>query len=175
MYNSAMQPSGFLIMGVSGSGKSTLGLALALELGWDFHDADDFHPAANIAKMASGVPLTDADRETWLDSLNEKILATLHGHRHPILACSALKEKYRQRLLQNVDGMAILYLRGSYETIRARLAARAGHFMKETLLQSQFEALEEPPDALILDVSMPVHVMLDTIMTNYPLLKRSLR
>ncbi|HEX5839112.1 MAG TPA: gluconokinase [Anaerolineales bacterium] len=159
-------------MGVSGSGKSTLGPALALELGWDFYDADDFHPAANIAKMASGVPLTDADREPWLDSLNQKLVATLEVNRHPILACSALREKYRQRLFQNVDGMAILYLRGSYETIRTRLAAREGHFMKETLLQSQFEALEEPPDALILDVSMPVHVMLDTILTNYPLVKR---
>ena len=162
-------------MGVSGSGKSTLGLALALELGWDFCDADDFHPASNIAKMASGVPLTDADRKPWLDSLNQTLLATLQMNRHPILACSALKEKNRQRLLRNVDGMAILYLRGSSEIIRTRLAARAGHFMKETLLQSQFEALEEPRDALILDVSMPVHVMLDTIMTNYPLLKRSLR
>ncbi len=162
-------------MGVSGSGKSTLGLALALELGWDFHDADDFHPAANIAKMASGVPLTDADREPWLDSLNEKILATLQVNRHPILACSALKEKYRQRLLRNVKGISILYLRGSYETIRPRLASRAGHFMKETLLYSQFEALEEPPDALVLDVSMPVHVMLDTILTIYPMLKRPLR
>lgn len=159
-------------MGVSGSGKSTLGLALALELGWDFHDADDFHSAANIVKMASGVPLTDADREPWLDSLNEKILAALHLNRPPILACSALKEKYRQRLLRNVDGMAILYLRGSYETIRTRLATRAGHFMKESLLRSQFEALEEPSDALILDVSMPVHVMLDTILTNYPMVKR---
>jgi gluconokinase len=170
-----MMPSGFLIMGVSGSGKTTLGLALALELGWDFFDADDFHPAANIAKMASGVPLTDADREPWLDLLNEKLLATLQVNHHPILACSALKEKYRQRLLRNVDGIAILLLRGSYETIRTRLAARAGHFMKETLLQSQFEALEEPPDALVLDVSIPVHVMLDTILTNYPVLKRSLR
>ena len=159
-------------MGVSGSGKSTLGLALALELGWDFYDADDFHPAANIAKMAAGIPLNDTDREPWLDSLNQKLVATLGVNRHPILGCSALKEKYRQRLLLNVDVMAILYLRGSYETIRTRLAARAGHFMKETLLQSQFKALEEPSDALILDVSMPVHVMLDTILTNYPLLKR---
>ena len=162
-------------MGVSGSGKTTLGLALALELGWDFYDADDFHPAANIARMASGVPLTDTDREPWLDSLNEKLLATLQVNRHPILACSALKEQYRQRLLRNVDGLAILLIIGSYETIRTRLAARAGHFMKETLLQSQFEALEEPPDALVLDVSIPVHVMLDTILTNYPVLKRSLR
>jgi gluconokinase len=172
MYNKPMQPSGFLIMGVSGSGKSTLGIALALELGWNFYDADDFHPAANIAKMAAGIPLNDSDREPWLDTLNQKLMATLRVNRHPILACSALKEKYRQRLLRNVDGMAILYLRGSYETIRTRLATRAGHFMKESLLRSQFEALEEPSDALILDVSMPVHVMLDTILTNYPLLKR---
>ncbi len=172
MYNISMQTSGFLIMGVSGSGKSTLGLALALELGWDFYDADDFHPAENITKMASGIPLTDSDREPWLDLLNKKLLATLQVNRHPILACSALKEKYRQRLLRNVDGMAILLLRGSYETIRTRLAARAGHFMKDTLLQSQFEALEEPSDALILDVSMPVHVMLNTILTNYPMVKR---
>jgi carbohydrate kinase (thermoresistant glucokinase family) len=170
-----MLPSGFLIMGVSGSGKSTLGLALARELGWDFIDGDNFHPAANIAKMASGIPLDDSDREPWLDLLNEKLRASIRTNRRPILACSALKEKYRQRLLKDVDGMAILFLKGSYDTIRSRLAERAGHFMKESLLQSQFDALEEPRDVLVMDISMPVHVMLDAILTNYPMVKRPLR
>jgi gluconokinase len=169
-----MQPSGFLIMGVSGSGKSTLGIVLALELGWEFLDADDFHSTGSIAKMASGTPLTDADREPWLDLLNEKLLAALQVNRHPILACSALKENYRNRLLRDVEGMVTIFLNGKYETIRSRLASREGHFMKEGLLRSQFEALEEPQDALVLDVSMPVHAMVDTILKEYAVLKRSL-
>ena len=152
-------------MGVSGSGKSTLGLALALELGWEFFDGDDFHSAANIAKMASGIPLDDSDREPWLDSLNEKLRASVQMNRHPILACSALKEKYRQRLLKDVDGMATLFLKGSYETIRSRLAERARHFMKESLLQSQFDALEEPADAIVVDASQPPEAIVDEILT----------
>lgn len=160
-------------MGVSGSGKSTLGIALALELGWEFLDADDFHSAANIAKMASGRPLTDSDREPWLDLLNEKVRAVHLVNRHPILACSALKESYRKRLFRDVEGMVIIFLKGSYETIRSRLSSREGHFMKETLLQSQLEALEEPQDALVLDVYMPVHAMMDRIITQYAMLKRS--
>lgn len=154
-------------MGVSGSGKSTLGIALALELGWDFFDADDFHSAVNIAKMASGIPLNDSDREPWLDTLNQMLRETFDRNCHPVLACSALKETYRRRLLRDIEGMVIIYLKGGYDTINSRLWAREGHFMKETLLQSQFETLEEPQDALVLDVSMPVHTMLDTIMTKY--------
>ena len=160
-------------MGVSGSGKTTLGIALAHELGWDFFDADDFHSAGNIAKMASGTPLTDSDREPWLGALNQQLLASLKANRHPVLACSALKEKYRMRLMKDVEGVAIIYLKGSYERLWSRLSARQGHFLKENLLQSQFEALEEPRDALVLDISMPLHVMLDTIQARYFAMNRS--
>ncbi len=160
-------------MGVSGSGKSTLGRALAQELGWEFFDADDFHPVENIAKMSAGIPLTDPDRAPWLEALNQLLLSTLRDAHHPVLACSALKENYRSRLLAGVEGMALLYLKGSYEEVRSRLMAREGHYMKENLLQSQFDALEEPENAIILDVSMPPGKMLDTIFMRYPNLDRS--
>ena len=167
MYNSGMQPSGFLIMGVSGSGKSTLGQALAGELGWDFFDADDYHSVENISKMAAGIPLTDLDREPWLSVLNRQLQYTLALNRHPVLACSALKKKYRDRLLSSIDGMAVVYLKGTYEQILSRLRKREGHYMKENMLQSQFEALEEPEEAIILDVVMPLDQMLDTIFRRY--------
>ncbi len=154
-------------MGVSGSGKSTLGRALAQKLEWDFFDADDFHPAANIAKMAAGIPLDDSDRVPWLASLHDQLLSTLTTSRHPVLACSALKEKYRMQLLNGVDGLAIIYLQGSYDLLWPRMSARQGHFMKAEMLQSQFNALEEPQNALALTVSMPLNEMLDTIMAHY--------
>ncbi|MGE5464707.1 MAG: gluconokinase [Syntrophothermus sp.] len=160
-------------MGVAGSGKSTLGKALAHILKWDFFDADDFHSVENIARMSAGIPLTDADRDPWLDILNRQLASTLEADRHPILACSALKEKYRFQLLEGIEGMTVLFLKGSYEEIRSRLLAREGHYMKENLLQSQFEALEEPGDALTLDISMPLHDMLGTILSRYPGLRGS--
>ena len=168
-----MQPQGFLIMGVSGSGKSTLGKALAQELGWEFFDADDFHSPENIAKMSAGIPLTDLDRAPWLETLNHLLISTSMEDRHPVLACSALKENYRTRLLAGVEGMAVIHLKGSYEEVRSRLMAREGHYMKEQLLQSQFDALEEPESAIVLDVSMPLGKMLDTISMRYPNLDRS--
>lgn len=160
-------------MGVSGSGKSTLGYALAQKLGWDFLDADDFHPAENIAKMAAGIPLSDSDRAPWLAALNDRLVSTRRADRHPVLACSALKESYRARLLQGLDDIAIIHLQGSYELISARMAMRAGHFMKPDMLQSQFSTLEEPQDALVLDIAMPLESMLDTIEQKYFLSKRS--
>jgi gluconokinase len=170
-----MQPSGFLIMGVSGSGKSTLGKALAGELGWVFFDADDFHSVENIAKMSAGIPLADEDRIPWLASLNRRLASTLDQGHHPVLACSALKEKYRSQLLGGTQGVAVIYLKGSYELIRSRLLAREGHYMKENMLQSQFAVLEDPQEALVLDVGMPLDRMLDTIYTRYSTLKRSLK
>jgi gluconokinase len=170
-----MRPSGFLIMGVSGSGKSTLGNALARELGWVFFDADDFHSVENIAKMSAGIPLTDSDRAPWLATLNRRLASTLAQGHHPVLACSALKEAYRTQLLENVMGLDVVYLRGSYKVIRSRLLAREGHYMKDNMLQSQFDALEEPGDAVVLDVLMPLDRMLDTIFTRYPTLERSLK
>ena len=159
-------------MGVAGSGKSTLGRALAQKLGWDFFDADDFHSAENIAKMAAGIPLSDSDRIPWLTTLNRQLVSTLDAGRHPILACSALKEKYRARLLRDAAGIVVIYLKGSYEEIRPRLLTREGHYMKENMLRSQFNTLEEPHNALVLDVSQPVSEMLKRINTKYFLLER---
>jgi len=162
-------------MGVSGSGKSTLGRVLSQKLGWDFFDADDFHSPANIDKMAAGIPLSDADRTPWLASLNDQLSSILKVNRHPILACSALKEKYRARLLEGIDGVATIYLKGSYDLIWSRMSAREGHFMKPEMLRSQFEALEEPQDALVLDAATSLDEMLDTINARYFLLKRLLK
>jgi gluconokinase len=159
-----MQPIGFLVMGVSGSGKSTVGRALAEKLGWDFFDADDFHPPENIAKMAAGIPLNDSDRTPWLAALSDQLFATLKAGRHPVLACSALKESYRERLLEGKDGVEVIYLKGSYDLLQARMASRQGHFMKPEMLKSQFATLEEPQNALVLDVSMPLEAMLALVL-----------
>lgn len=143
-------------MGVSGCGKSATGSALASKLGWDFYDADDFHPPANIVKMEAGIPLDDADRAPWLAVLQALISSCLERNRPGVLACSALKERYRQQLLAGNSGVQIVYLKGSYDLVWSRMAARAGHYMKPALLQSQFDALEEPQDALVMDIALPV-------------------
>jgi gluconokinase len=158
-----MGPTGFLIMGVSGSGKTTLGKALAQKPGWDFFDADDFHPPDNIAKMAAGIPLSDLDRAPWLAALHDQLLSTLKEGRHPVLACSALKETYRTQLLEGMNGMAVIYLKGSYDLILSRISTREDHYMKPGMLQSQVDTLEEPKDASVLDVKMPLKDMIDKI------------
>lgn len=154
-------------MGVSGSGKTTLGQALAQKLGWDFFDADDFHPAANIAKMASGIPLSDSDRAPWLAALHDQLSSTLKSNRHPILACSALKQKYRVQLLDNINGIEIIYLKGNYDLIWSRMSTREGHYMRSEMLRSQFAALEDPENVFALDVSMTVEDMIDKIFAKY--------
>jgi gluconokinase len=143
-----------LLMGVQGSGKTTVGRALAEHLGWRFADADEFHPPENIAKMAAGIPLDDRDRAPWLAELRTEIDRTLADRSNLVLTCSALKERYRQRLL--TDGVALVYLRGTRELIASRLKSRAGHFAKLDLLNSQFADLEEPTNALTIDVSSSV-------------------
>lgn len=163
-----MKPLGFLVMGVSGSGKTTLAKALAQRLGWDFLDADDFHPPVNIAKMTAGIPLDDSDRTPWLASLHERLLSTLKADRHPVLACSALKEQYRAQLLDGLDGMVVVHLTGSYELIRARLEGRRGHFMRTEMLRSQFATLEFPREAFVVEASKPLEQALDEILAAYP-------
>jgi gluconokinase len=143
-----------ILMGVAGAGKTTVGRLLARELGWSFYDADDFHPRANVSKMARGAPLDDRDRAPWLDALRELIVGCLARGEDAVLACSALKEDYRRRLLVDAR-VKLIYLKGEYELIRERLAARAGHFMKPELLASQFEALEEPGPEAQVDASGP--------------------
>jgi gluconokinase len=141
-----------IVMGVSGAGKSTIGAALARELGWRFIDADDHHPAANVAKMAAGVPLSDADRQPWLDALN----LMLRNETNVVLACSALKQSYRDRLAAGIPHAAFVFLKGDFELIGARLAQRRHRYMPASLLRSQFEALEPPEKAIAVDVAAEV-------------------
>jgi len=145
----------FIVMGVSGCGKTTVGKHLASRLGWDFYDADDFHPPTSIAKMARGVPLDDNDRVPWLESLHELISDHLKVGRTGVLACSALKGRYRKILLADNDDAQVVYLKGSFDLIQSRLSARAGHYMKASMLQSQFDTLEEPTEAVTVDASLP--------------------
>jgi gluconokinase len=159
-----MQPKFILLMGVSGCGKSTIGKALAQKSGWDFYDADDFHLPKNIAKMAGGTPLADEDRAPWLALLHELISSCLKANRPAVLACSALKERYRQQLLEDNDGAQIVYLKGSFNLIRSRMASRTRHYMKLTMLQSQFDALEEPHEALVIDASLSIDKIVTKIL-----------
>ena len=153
----------FIIMGVSGCGKTTVGTELANHLGWNFYDADDFHPPENVAKMASGTPLNDDDRHPWLVSLHDLISASLEKGKSGVLACSALKESYREILLKNNENVQIVYLKGSFDLILSRMQARSGHYMKPEMLKSQFDTLEEPVDALTVPISMSVAEILGQI------------
>jgi len=140
-------------MGVTGCGKTTVGALLAQDCGWAFHDADDFHPAANVAKMKSGIPLADADRWPWLDRLNALLRDSDGEGKSLVLACSALKQVYRERLARACNTVRFVLLDGDREMIRARLAGRQGHYMNPKLLDSQFAILERPHDALRLDAA----------------------
>jgi gluconokinase len=139
-----------VVMGVSGCGKSTIGQLLASRLNCPFLDADEFHPPENVAKMAAGSPLTDEDRRPWLELLNGKLLA----YKKAVLACSALKESYRQILSKGLDDCRFVHLRGSIELIRARLAERKHRYMPSSLLESQFATLEEPGNAIEIDIAV---------------------
>ena len=132
-----------IVFGVSGAGKTTIGRLLSEQLGWRFYEADDFHPCANIEKMRSGHPLTDEDRWPWLERLREQITRSLAAKENAVLACSALKRAYRERLHVNND-VRFVYLRGDSALIEKQLRDRRGHFMNPALLRSQFADLEEP-------------------------------
>lgn len=153
-----------VVMGVSGSGKTSVGKALAERLGWDFYDADDFHPPENVAKMSNGIPLNDSDRAPWLAALHDLISASLKADRPGVLACSALKEYYRQRLLEGNDHVQLVYLKGNFDLIWSRMKTRIDHYMKPIMLQSQFEALEEPTNALTIDISRSVGGIVNEIL-----------
>ncbi len=152
-----------LIMGVSGSGKTTIGNLLATSLGWEFRDADDFHSAENVEKMQHGIPLTEADRTPWLNDLQSAIKRWMHENRNVVLACSALKNSYRQSLLIDHDRVKLVYLKGSYSLIQTRLQERSSHYMPAQLLNSQFDTLEEPLDALIVGIEQSPETILQTI------------
>jgi gluconokinase len=144
-----------LLMGVTGSGKTTVGIALAEALHWQFVDADDFHPPANVAKMRAGIPLDDNDRTPWLAALRTAVDNWLRSKTNVVLACSALKQSYRDQLIFNPDER-LVYLRGSSELIAKRLTQRRDHYMDPELLPSQFAALEEPENAIAVDVDTTV-------------------
>jgi len=160
-----------VLMGVCGSGKTTVGEALAASLGCAFLDADDFHPPANVAKMASGQPLTDDDRWPWLDRIVAELSRILARGDNAVLACSALKQSYRERL-QRAGDVRIVYLKGDAATISARLASRQHEYMPPSLLPSQFAALEEPDDALVVDIREPVSSQVQYIRDAFALKQR---
>jgi len=160
-----------IIFGVSGAGKTTVGKLLSRELGWDFIEADDFHPQTNINKMRSGHPLTDEDRWPWLERLRQQIERSLDAGENAVLACSALKRAYRDRLRVS-DEVKFVFLRGDYVLVERQLRNRHGHFMNRRLLRSQFADLEEPgpdedaltiklgrtPEELVTEIKTKLHV-----------------
>jgi gluconokinase len=148
-----------IVMGVSGVGKTTIGTLLAERIGCEFLDADDFHPPANVAKMALGEPLADEDRWPWLARLN----AELRNRENAVLACSALKESYRERLREGLERLEIVYLHGTFELLDRRAAARSHRYMPASLLKSQFDTLEPPRQAIEIDVSLPIERCVERI------------
>ena len=153
-----------VLMGVSGTGKTTVGKLLAEQLGWTFIEADDYHPAANVEKMQGGTPLNDEDRRPWLAALRKRVEAACKSGENAVLACSALKHSYQDYLEgHDPDCVEFVYLYGSEDLIRKRLAARKGHFMNPALLQSQFDTLEPPAKAVRVDVTPPPEVIVTEI------------
>jgi gluconokinase len=151
-----------VITGVSGAGKTTVGKLLARELGWRFYEGDDFHPGVNVEKMRRGEPLTDADRQPWLDALRALIEAGLQSGENAVLACSALKRSYRARLRVSEE-VVFVHLAAAPELIERRLERRTGHFMNPSLMDSQFAALEAPASALRVDASLPAAALVERI------------
>ena len=155
-----------VVSGVSGSGKTTVGRALANSLGWPFHDADDLHSAENVARMRQGLPLDDAMREPWLRRVRAVIADALANGRGAVVACSALKAKYRRILSEGLDPVRFVFLHADRELLQKRLEERVGHFAGPALIDSQLAALERPNEALNLDASGPVAELVSTIRTH---------
>lgn len=149
-------------MGVSGAGKTTIGQILAASLNWEFSDADTFHPQANIEKMHLGIPLNDSDRIPWLQDLQAYIKSCLQENKNVVLACSALKASYQQMLIID-NSIQLVYLQGTFDIIQERLKIRTNHFMGEKLLKSQFNDLEEPDNAIYVDVSESPQVIVEKL------------
>ena len=153
-----------ILMGVSGVGKTTIGQILSDKLGWPLSDADEFHSPASIEKMRNGIPLEDADRWPWLDRMNAMLVEKEGRGESVLLACSALKQVYRDRLAKGTADLRWIYLKGNFDLIRERLEARKGHYMKAGLLESQFATLEEPGNALGVDVNDTPEAIADSIL-----------
>ena len=150
-------------MGVTGAGKTTVGRALATSLGWEFHDGDELLSEMAKRKMHLGIALDDADRAPWLSALRQLILGMVSEERNGVVACSALKQAYRDELVVDPKLVKVVYLKGSKEVVGERLRNRVGHFMNPDLLQSQFDTLEEPRDAIVVDVSMAPEAIVSAI------------
>ena len=152
-----------LVIGVSGSGKTLIGKQLAAALRWEFQDADNFHPASNVQKMSQGIPLDDQDRAPWLEALQQAIARWLAEAKNVVLACSALKARYRRQLCQGQKDVQLVYLRGSFELLKHRLTERQEHFMKEAMLQSQLQDLEEPTTGIHIDIAQDPAAIIEQI------------
>jgi gluconokinase len=169
--NSVKTPCALVVMGVSGSGKTTIADRLAERLGWPCEDGDKYHPKSNVEKMSAGHPLTDEDRWPWLNAIADEIDRVCKARGHVVVACSALKRKYRDVLLRGRDDVRIVFLNGTQKLIAGRLALRKDHFMPPGLLDSQFKTLETPgPDENVIDVSIDASVerIVDDIIRNLP-------
>jgi gluconokinase len=149
-------PQAIVLMGVSGCGKTSVGMELSRILGWSFFDGDDLHPPENIAKMAAGIPLDDDDRIPWLANLHDLIAHHLSEGQSILLACSALKKKYRHQLSEGNHSTVFVYLKGDFDLIFGRMQARPGHYMKADMLRSQFETFEEPEDAIWVNIEQNI-------------------
>jgi len=156
------------LMGVSGCGKTSVGKMLSTRLGWDFLESDDYHSEADIEKMSAGIPLTDDDRWPWLVCLHGVIKQKQADGIPLVLACSALKESYRDLLYKGLSGCVYVYLKGDFNLIYTRMRRRA-HFMKAHMLQSQFDALEEPANAFVVDIRASIPQIVDSIISAYSL------
>lgn len=153
-----------IVMGVSGCGKTTIGQGLAKQLHLPYYDADDFHPSTNVEKMKNGIPLNDNDRWPWLNSLADRI-QTWDNQGGAVLSCSALKESYRTLLASKSRNVEWVYLKGSFELIQSRLEEREGHYMKSSLLQSQFDTLEEPDYGIHVSIENTPESIISTILS----------
>ncbi len=159
--NAAQPPLAVVVMGVSGCGKTAVGSRLAQRLNARYIDADDLHPPANVEKMRAGIPLDDADRAPWLALLNARLRDAVAAGEAVVLACSALKQRYRDALAAGVPELRFVHLAGSGEIIAARLAARQHRYMPASLLDSQFATLEPPAEAIVIDVALPLEAAVD--------------
>lgn len=162
----AQPPLVVIITGVTGSGKTTVGQALAGRLGWDFQDADDLHSVESVERMRRGQPLNDELRRPWLDRVRGRIENAVRDNRPAVVACSALKADYRERLAGGLPGVAFVLLTAPADILRARVARRTGHFAGPELVDSQLETLEPPANALTVDVRPTVDEIVTTICTS---------
>lgn len=154
----------YIVMGVSGCGKSTIGKLLATELSVPFYDADNFHPKSNVKKMSDGIPLSDNDRQPWLILLAD-LISSWESEGGAVLACSALKQRYRELLSSRTsDSITYVYLKGDQELLKSRLNKRISHYMPISLLKSQLDALEPPKDAIVVDIDNSIEVIIDNVL-----------